>query len=116
MGSDGKAASFTIANGNDLNKFIAEKEWVPTKAELDSFAGQWFSDEVGAGFSFVVEGDKSYLVQRPATRLLLKPLYKDHFSTLGYVIWFTGSRKGKIDTLHIGGSRMRDMPFVRLKN
>ena len=116
MGSDGKAASFTIANGNELNKFIAEKEWIPTKAELDSFAGQWFSDEVGAGFSFVIEGDKSYLVQRPATRLLLKPLYKDHFSTAGYVIWFTGNQKGKIDTLHVGGSRMRNMPFMRVKN
>jgi CubicO group peptidase (beta-lactamase class C family) len=115
MGSNGKAASFEIASGNVLEKFIVEKEWVPTKAELDAFAGQWFSDEAGAGFSFVVEGDKSFLVQRPATRLLLKPLYKDHFSASGFVIWFTGNGNGKADILHIGTSRMRDMPFVRSK-
>jgi len=33
----------------------------------------------------------------------------------GYVVWFTRDKDGKVDSLHVGTSRMRDMPFVRVK-
>jgi hypothetical protein len=43
------------------------------------------------------------------------PIYKDHFDAQGYVVWFTRDKNGKVDRLHAGASRMRDMPFVRVK-
>jgi CubicO group peptidase (beta-lactamase class C family) len=46
---------------------------------------------------------------------LMQPLYKDHFEVQGYVVWFTSDKDGKVNRLHVGASRMRDMLFVRVK-
>ncbi|MBK8813745.1 MAG: beta-lactamase family protein [Acidobacteria bacterium] len=89
-------------------------DWKPTAADLAEFAGEWYSEESQAAFTFVIEGDKAFIRQRPTTSLPLRPVTKDHFSTPGYVVWVTRDKSGKIEKLHIGGSRMRDMPFVRV--
>ena len=99
----------------EVTRFVFENEWKPTPAELASFKGVWFSEEAGATLTVAVEADKAFITQRPVLRLQMQPLYKDHFSVQGYVVWFTRDKKGKIDTMHVGGSRMRDMPFVRIK-
>ena len=82
---------------------------------MTSIKGEWFSEEAGATFTVAVEGDKAYIKQRPATSLLMQPIYKDHFSAQGSVIWFRRDTNGKVDSMHVGASRMRDMPFVRVK-
>ena len=112
---DGKPISATGDLRGDTRTFIRETEWTPTPAELAQFVGEWYSDEAGAKFSLSMEGDKIFLVQRPAVRLQLRPLYKDHLSVQGYTLWATRDASGKIDKLHVGASRMRDMPFVRVR-
>jgi len=113
---DGKPVSAeTVDYDGEVRRFAPEVEWKPTAAELASFAGDWVSEEAGAMISFVVEGDKAVLKQRPATILPMLPIYKDHFDAQGYVVWFTRDKNGKVDRLHAGASRMRDMPFVRVK-
>jgi CubicO group peptidase (beta-lactamase class C family) len=107
-----------VAEGNqngDIRRFIRETEWKPSPAELAQFAGEWHSDEAQARFTIAVEGDKAFLVQRPLLRLQLRPLYKDHLSAQAYTLWITRDASGKVDKLHIGGSRMRDMPFERTR-
>lgn len=96
-----------------VSRYIAEKEWTPTPAELASFKGDWFSDEAGAMFTVAVDGNKALIKQRPATSLPMQPLYTDHFLVDGNIVWFTRDKNGKVDGLHVGSSRMRDMPFVR---
>lgn len=112
---DGNPVSGESNNNGDITRFIAEREWTPTLAELAAFGGDWYSEEAEARFTFAVEGDKAFIVQRPTTKLPLRALYKDHFSAQGYVIWVTRDASGKVDKLHIGASRMRDMPFVKVK-
>jgi hypothetical protein len=90
-------------------------EWKPAAADLAEFTGDWHSEEAQATFTFAIEGDKAFIKQRPTTKLPLQPLYKDHFGTQGYVVWVTRDSSGKIDKLHVGGSRMRDMWFDRVK-
>jgi hypothetical protein len=105
----------TVDADGEVRRFVPEKEWTPTPAELASFAGDWFSEEAGATLTVVVEGDKAFIKQRPATRLPMGPLYKDHFGVQGFIVWFTRDKNGKVDRMHAGASRMRDMPFVKLK-
>jgi len=105
----------TVDSDGEVRRFLPEKEWTPTPADLASFKGDWFSEEAGATVSVAVEGDKIFLKQRPATSLPMQPLYKDHFDVQGLVVWFTRDKNGKVNGLHAGASRMRDMPFVRLK-
>jgi CubicO group peptidase (beta-lactamase class C family) len=105
----------TVDSDGEVRRFAPEKEWAPTPAELASFKGDWFSEEAGATFTIVVDADKLFLKQRPATSLQMQPIYKDHFAVQGPVVWFTRDKNGKVDGMHVGASRMRDMPFVRVK-
>ena len=108
------AAEFVDSDGA-VSHFLAEQPWTPTPEDLASFKGDWFSDEAGATLTFAVDADKALIKQRPATSLPLQPLYKDHFVVQGNVVWFTRDKTGKVNGMHVGASRMRDMPFVRVK-
>ena len=116
LDKDGKptSAEFIDSNG-EVSRFVPEQLWTPTAEELASFKGDWFSDEAGATVTFAVDADKGFIKQRPATSLPLQPLYKDHFIAQGNVVWFTRDKDGKVNGMHVGASRMRDMPFVRVK-
>lgn len=114
--NEGSPQTATIANPDgSLTRLTLVSEWKPTTKELGDIAGDWRSEEAQTTFSFAIEGDKAFIVQRPTTKLPLTPIYKDHFSTQGYVVWVTRDAKGKIKDLHVGGSRMRDMLFARVK-
>ena len=113
---DGKPISAeSIDDDGAVTRFVSEQQWTPTPEELQSFKGDWFSEEAGATFTVAVDGAKAFIKQRPATSLALQPLYKDHFFVPGYVVWFTRDRKGKVNGMHVGAGRMRDMPFVRVR-
>lgn len=104
-----------VDSDGEVRRFLFEREWTPTPADLASFKGVWFSEEAGATFTVAVDAGKAFIKQRPATSLPMQPLYKDHFGVQGYVVWFTRDKSGKVNNLHVGASRMRDMLFVRIK-
>jgi hypothetical protein len=115
LDSDGKPISAELNNNGDITRYIAESEWTPAAADLGPLAGEWYSEEASASVTFTVEGDKAFVVQRPTTRIPLRPLYKDHFlAGGGQVVWFTRDASGKIGNMHVGAGRMRDMPFARI--
>jgi CubicO group peptidase (beta-lactamase class C family) len=104
-----------VDSDGEVTRFIKETAWTPMPEELASFKGEWFSEEAGATITFAVDGDKAFIKQRPATSLPMQPIYKDHFVVQGYIVWFTRDKDGKVNGMHVGANRMRDMPFVRLK-
>jgi CubicO group peptidase (beta-lactamase class C family) len=112
---DGRRIAAQGNQSGDIRRFVRETEWKPSATELGQFAGDWYSDEAEAKFTISIEGNQVFLVQRPLLRMQLRPLYKDHFSAQSYTLWVTRDASGKVDKLHVGGSRMRDMPFVRMK-
>ncbi len=105
----------TVDSDGEVTRFVRETEWTPTPADLASLKGDWFSEEAGATFTVAVDADNAFIKQRPTTSLPMQPLYKDHFGVQGFVVWFTRDKDGKVNGLHVGTSRMRDMPFVRMK-
>jgi len=116
FGKDGKPMSAeTIDSDGEVTRFAPEKEWTPTPEDLALLAGDWFSEEAGATVTVAIEDGKAFIKQRPATSLPMQPLYRDHFGVQGFVVWFTREKNGKVNAIHVGGSRMRDMPFVRVK-
>jgi len=113
---EGKPVSAeTVDSDGEVRRFMPEKTWTPAPADLAAIKGDWFSEEAGATFTVAIDGDKAFIKQRPATSLLMQPIYQDHFDAEGFIVWFTRDKDGKVNTLHVGASRMRDMPFVRLK-
>ena len=116
LDKNGKPVSAeTIDGDGEVRRFVPEQPWKPTPGDFDSFKGNWFSEEAGATLSIAVDGEKALMKQRPALKVEMQPLYKDHFSVAGYVVWFARDKNGKVDGMHVGGSRMRDMPFTRVK-
>ncbi len=117
MGKDGKPTSVEVDSGEAIQRYFAAPQWTPTPDELKSFVGVWHSEEADASFTLVVENGQAFFVQRPNTRQLLRPQYKDHFSVgpgSGQIIWVTRDANGRITKLHFGAGRMRDMPFERI--
>jgi hypothetical protein len=116
LDKEGKPLSAeTIDDGGEVTRFVPERQWTPTPADLAAFKGDWFSEEAGATFTVAVDADKLFIKQRPATSLPMQPLYTNHFSVQGYIVWFTRDKNGKVNGMHVGASRMRDMPFVRTR-
>ena len=105
----------TVDSDGEVRRFAPEQEWKPAPADLASFKGDWFSEEAGATLTVAVEADKAFIKQRPVTSLTMQPIYKDHFDVEGYIVWFTRDKNGQVSGMHVGASRMRDMPFVRVK-
>jgi hypothetical protein len=104
-----------IANTDgSMTRLLLEKEWKPAAADLNDFAGDWYSEEAQSRVSIKVENDNAFLILRPVARFQLKPVYKDGFSAQGYVFWFTRDKSGKVTEMHVGTGRMRDMLFTRL--
>ena len=113
---DGRPTSIeAVQNDGSLMRLVADTGWTPTADEMKRFSGEWYSDEAQAKVAFTVEGGKAYLVNKPVIRLEMQPLYRDHFIAGGYVVWFTRDRSGKIERMHVGTGRMRDMFFDRVK-
>ena len=110
----GRLVGREVDENGAVHPFFREPQWVPTAAEISSLVGDWYSDEAQAKFTIVVEGGKAFIVNKPIFRLPLEPIYKDHFAASEYVVWLT-RRSGKIDKLHVGADRMRDMLFSRLR-
>jgi CubicO group peptidase (beta-lactamase class C family) len=116
LDKDGKPIKAEILNEDgSITRLTGQEEWTPTAAELADLAGNWYSDEARATFGFVVEGDKAFIVNHPLFKFGLRPVYKDAFFAQGNVIWITRDASGKVDKLHVTASRLRDMPFVRVK-
>ncbi len=105
----------TVDSDGEVTRYTPETEWTPTPEDLASLKGDWFSEEAGATLTVAVDADKAFIKQRPVTSLPMQPLYKDHFAVQGYFIWFTRDKDGKVNGLHVGASRLRDMPFVRVE-
>ena len=116
LDKDGKPTAAEIDNDGTTIHLTAREEWVPTAAEISDLAGSWYSDEARATFTVTVEGDKFFIVNQPMFKLPIRPIYKDHFGAQGgFVVWATRDSSGKVDKLHVTASRMRDMPFTRVK-
>jgi CubicO group peptidase (beta-lactamase class C family) len=116
LDKDGKPIKAEILNGDgSVTNLTVQQEWIPTAADLADLVGNWYSDEARATVGLVVEGDKAFLVNHPVFKLALRPIYKDAFISDGGVIWVSRDASGKVDKLHVTASRLRDMPFTRVK-
>jgi CubicO group peptidase (beta-lactamase class C family) len=112
---EGVPERMEIANTDgSTTRLRFEREWKPTATDLNEFAGDWYSEEAQSGISIKIENGNAFLVLRPVLRSQLKPVYMDAFSAQGYILWFARDKSGKVTELHVGGSRMRDMLFVRV--
>jgi CubicO group peptidase (beta-lactamase class C family) len=86
----------------------------PSAADLAAYAGSYFSDELQATYTFVVEGDALVLHRRGAEPQRLQPSIRDEFTGGGLVFRFQRDGAGRSAGLLIDAGRIRDLGFARV--
>ena len=99
--------------GSKPRVWHAERPFAPSPAQLASFAGEYYSDEVGVTYTIYVDGDRLKVRFRPAQQFTLTPVFADAFVGNGSTIRFTRAGTGTIDGLLISAGRVRHVRFVR---
>jgi hypothetical protein len=87
--------------------------FAPKPAELEAFAGMFYSEEIDTTYTMYVEGEKLRVRFRPAQRFELTPVYADAFESEGDVIRFTRDGSGRVDGFLVYAGRVRHLLFVR---
>jgi CubicO group peptidase (beta-lactamase class C family) len=103
---DGDTIAFTYAG---------ERVWSPTRQQLQDFVGSYRSEELGATYQVMLEGDSLAYSMRPGVKRVLSPTYTDGFSRGGSAVWFTRDRGGRVTAMHLSEGRMWDLVIPRVK-
>lgn len=88
--------------------------WQPDARALESFQGEYWSDEAEGRFSACVRDGKLVLLQGPSRAFVLQPSYSDVFTASApeWVISFR-RRGGQVQGFDIGADRMWRLPLTR---
>jgi CubicO group peptidase (beta-lactamase class C family) len=90
-----------------------QRPFKPDAAQLQAFAGDYTSEELGVTYTFYAEDGQLKLRFRPAQRATLDPVFKDAFEADGNTIRFTRSANGTVDGLRVYAGRARNVRFVK---
>jgi CubicO group peptidase (beta-lactamase class C family) len=116
--------AFTSADGflystpdGGRTTFVRAARFTPDAATLASYAGRYASDEADAVYEVSPEGNalRLTLVARPKIRALTAPLYPDAFVSGDTLLRFRRDASGRVVAMSFGVSRVRDLPFFRVK-
>jgi CubicO group peptidase (beta-lactamase class C family) len=87
--------------------------WKPNADDLAAYAGTYYSPDVETTLEISVTNGALTLFRRSATRVTLRPLSKDTFGGFDDRVWFTRDQSGRVNALHVAGSRAYDVVFER---
>lgn len=87
--------------------------FAPKPADLEAYAGTYYSEEIDTTYTVYVEGEKLKVRFRPAQRFELTPVYTDAFEEGGDVLRFTRDGSGRVDGFLVYAERVRHLRFVR---
>jgi len=108
-----KKMQLTIKNGTK-EVYTRVENWTPNKADLTSFEGDYWSDELETVYHLVVIDEKLCIKHRWLDDITLEPITQDLFKTnWGYFVNFTRNKQGEISGLSIYSSRTLNVFFQR---
>ncbi|MGK0413036.1 MAG: CubicO group peptidase (beta-lactamase class C family) [Polaribacter sp.] len=91
-------------------------KWTPSKSELTSFEGDYWSDELETVYHVIVKEEKLTMQHRWNDNIVLDAISKDFFKTnWGYTVKFNRNNEGDISGLSINSGRTLNVIFQRKK-
>ncbi len=85
----------------------------PSRAELDRYAGSYYSEELGATYTVSATDSTLVFKTRWATERTVRPLYGDTFGG-DFLVTFTRNRARRVDGMLVSTGRVRRVSFKRL--
>jgi hypothetical protein len=111
-------ARFVVVGGrlrdNDGTLFERVEPARPSAAQLETYVGEYSSDEAQAALRVTVQGDRLMVQRRPGTWIALTPTYRDAFGgqNLGVVRFLRGA-SGQITEVSVSTDRVWDLRFKK---
>ncbi|HEU4881459.1 MAG TPA: serine hydrolase domain-containing protein [Longimicrobium sp.] len=86
----------------------------PSRAELEAYAGTWYSEELGATYTVAATDSTLVLRTRWGAERTVRPAYGDTFFG-DYLLAFTRGRGGRVDGMRMSTGRVRGVRFERVR-
>lgn len=115
---DGVVESLTLhQNGDHLARRLEEETWEPSEAELEGFAGRYFSEEILTFYTLEVEDEKLVLRHPRWDDVQLEPAGEDEFRGSFPVaeIRFERDGAGEVVALYASNGRTRGVRFEKVE-
>lgn len=93
----------------------APKAWAPSPAELNAYAGRYFSEELEAYYTMSVKDGALMVENRRSGAVKLSPGAKDTFVVDATTLNFERDRNGQVIGFYAGNTRTRDVRFARVR-
>lgn len=90
---------------------------MPATSALRTFAGNYVSEQASASWTLRLRGNSLVIGVRPGLTAAMVPLYRDAIDvpSQGWLITVRRDRSGLIVGLDVGETRMRTMPFMKVR-
>ncbi|MBX2821152.1 MAG: serine hydrolase, partial [Rhodothermaceae bacterium] len=111
---DGSVKSLTLhQNGHHIANRLADEPWKPSEADLASYSGRYFSEELETFYDVMVEDSALVITQRRLDNINLTPTKEDLFRGSYPIVevTFTRDDAGSVDGLLVSNVRSRGIRF-----
>ena len=85
----------------------------PSRADLEKYAGSYYSEELGATYTVSATDSTLVLKTRGGTERNVRPVYGDTFAG-DFLLSFVRGRGGRVERMLMGSGRVRGVRFDRL--
>jgi hypothetical protein len=110
---DGRVRDVIVVGDGDTTVYEPMIAAAPSAAQLASYAGSYWSDELETRFKVVARDGGLVLQQRLGTDTKLTPTYEDAFTSPSGSIIFTRDEQGAVTGFGIWAGRIRNVRFRR---
>lgn len=117
--ADGKVTGLTLVQNGRRHatrlEEAAPEPWKPTPAELDAFAGRYFSEELETFYTLAIEDGALVVRQRRLDEFRLRPGEVDRFTGGSFTFTFERDRNRRVIGFYLANGRTRDVRFERVR-
>jgi CubicO group peptidase (beta-lactamase class C family) len=99
------------AEGQTPTIFRAFKIASPTDVELADYAGDYYSDELGAAFKVLAKDGGLFLTAKHISEVKLMPTIKDEFTVGNLIITFVRDTQNRVSGFNLDGGRVKNIEF-----
>ena len=109
----GRTRAVLVVDGDDTTRYEPVAPVTPSAAQLASYAGTYWSDELDTRFTVVVRDGGLVLRERLGDETKLAPTFADGFTSPAGTVIFSRDPAGRVSGFGIWAGRIRNVQFRR---